>query len=164
MDIALRILHIVFGVYWAGVTAFDVFILEPRLRTLGSANRSRVFRALVPIMSPSLGLSAVIILGTGIAMTFRMRGSLEGIFATGWGWAMLVAFVATVSAFIVAGVFSLPATIRLKRLERSMEGREPNPDELRQLEQIMDSTRTMERILFVLIFIGLVAMPVARFV
>ena len=115
-------------------------------------------------MSPSLGLSAVIILGTGIAMAFRMRGSLEGIFATGWGWAMLVAFVATVSAFIVAGVFSLPATIRLKRLERSMEGREPNADELRQLEQIMDSTRTMERILFVLIFIGLVAMPVARFV
>jgi uncharacterized membrane protein len=31
MDVALRILHILFGVYWVGSDAFITFLLLPRL-------------------------------------------------------------------------------------------------------------------------------------
>ncbi len=33
--VVLRILHIVFGVFWVGSAFFLVLILEPRLRALG---------------------------------------------------------------------------------------------------------------------------------
>ena len=164
MDSALRILHIVFGVYWAGATFFDVFILEPRLRALGPAHLSRVYRVLLPIMSPTLGGSCFIILGTGIAMALRLRGgSIDTYLTTGWGLAMLVAFVAVVAAIIWAGIH-LPVGSHLKRLENTMKGCEPNADEARQLEEVMNRARTLERVQSVLILIALVAMPVSRFV
>ena len=165
MDPLLRILHIVFGVFWVGASVFVLFFLEPRLRTLGSAIESRVMRALVTYVSPAFGLSGIIILGTGVAMALRLRGgSLDTYLTTGWGFAMLVGFVATVAALVVGFGLSFPHGLRLMRLERSMEGRDPSADEARQLEEIFARIRMVERINIVLILIALVAMPIARFV
>ena len=35
--VILRLLHILFGVFWTGTALFMAVILEPRLRALGSA-------------------------------------------------------------------------------------------------------------------------------
>jgi len=165
MDIALRILHIVFGTFWVGASILSLFFLEPRFRSISSAFESRAMRAILPVVSPAFGLSSLVILGTGIAMAIRLRGSdLSIILATGWGIAMLIAFIATVAAIVVGFGFSAPKGMRLIKLERKMKGREPNTDEAHEIERILDNVQIVERINIVLIMIALISMPVARFV
>ena len=164
MDITLRILHIIFGVYVGGMYIFNTLILLPRLHALGSNIERPVLRSVLSVVSPVGAISVLILLGTGIAMAFRMRGSLEGIFATGWGWAILIGFIAVVIATVLGFALLMPMGLRMDKIYRNIGGREPNTDEALQLDEIIARLRTIERVNFVLIMIALVSMPVARFV
>lgn len=165
MDAAMRIMHIFFGVFWVGASILFLFFIEPRLRTLGHDIESRFMRALIPLISPVFGLSSFIIVGTGIVMVLRMRGGDLGmILATGWGIAILVGFIATVVAIIVGFGFSMPKGFRLKKLESNMEGRNPNENEQREIEEIFTRIRLVERVNIVLILVALFSMTVSRFV
>lgn len=165
MDAALRILHIVFGVYLAGASIFILFILEPRVKSLGTGVWHRVLRMIEAPASASLGLSILIVLVTGIAMIIRWRGSdLSSILSTGWGIAMLIGFIATVAAMVVGFGLSFPQGIRLIKMERSIKGRDPNPAETHEMERIFTRLELVERINIMLIMIALISMPVARFV
>ena len=165
MDATLRLLHIFFGVFWVGASILFLFFIEPRLRTLGHDTESRVMRALIPLVSPAFGLSSLILVGTGIVMTLRMRGSDLGvILATGWGIAILVGFIATMAAIIVGFGFSMPKGFRLKKLESNMKGRNPKKDEQGEIEEIFARIRLVERVNIVLILVALFSMTVARFV
>lgn len=164
MDAALRILHIIFGVYMVGTSIFILFILEPRVKSLGKGTWQHVLRAVEAPASASLGVSVLIILGTGITMTIRLRGyDLGIILATGWGIAILVGFIATVAALVVGFGFSVPKGMQLMKMEHYMKGRDPNPNEARELDKIVDRLELVERINIVLIMIALISMPLARF-
>ena len=63
--VILRLLHIVFGVFWAGSAIFFAFILQPRLRALGPDIQTRVMGALIPVMGPALITSAVVTIAAG---------------------------------------------------------------------------------------------------
>ena len=52
--IALRIIHVVAGVFWAGSAFFMVMILEPRLRALGPQYQGPVMGAIAPVIPPIL--------------------------------------------------------------------------------------------------------------
>ena len=55
--VVLRIVHIVFGMFWAGTAVFLAVILDPRLRSLGPEVQRPVMGAIAPIMGPALGIS-----------------------------------------------------------------------------------------------------------
>ncbi len=161
--IALRILHIVFGVFWVGSLFFNVLILEPRLRTLGPATQNPVMGALMPVMIPFMITSAIVSAGSGIAMTLILRsGALNTLFTTGWGWAIFIGFIATAAAFIVGFGLMIPAGRRLGALAGSIQGRPPKPEEAQQLGRLSARIQTMSRINFAFLLIVVVAMSVAR--
>ncbi len=165
MDIALRIIHIVFSVFWAGTVIFATLILIPQLRALGPAIERPTMKALLRITSPTMMVSSLIVLGTGIAIALRMHGgSLDTFLTTGWGLAMFTGFIAVVIAVIIGFGVMAPAGFRMEKLGRSIEGRDPTPDEAQQLDRLNARVRIGDRINFVLILIALVAMPVSRFV
>ncbi len=167
MDIiaVLRIIHVVFGIYVAGSYLFMVPILEPRLKRLGPAIQSSVMRALMPILTPINGISFIIIIGTGVAMTLIMRsGALNTLFVTAWGWAVIIGLVATVAAGVVGFGILMPTGFRMDKLGRSIEGRAPNPDEGKQLHQLSARVETLSRINLVLIVIALATMVASRYV
>ena len=98
--VIVRVVHIGFGVFWAGSALFMAIILEPRLRALGPAIQRPVMAALVPVMGPAMAISAIITMGAGVYLVIRLRGSrLDEFFDTGWGWAIFIGFVASVAAF-----------------------------------------------------------------
>ena len=66
--VALRIVHILAGVFWAGSAIFLALILQPRLRTLGPEIQGKVMAALIPVMGPALISSAVITIAAGITL------------------------------------------------------------------------------------------------
>ncbi|MFQ6121697.1 MAG: hypothetical protein ACE5LA_01380 [Dehalococcoidales bacterium] len=160
----LRILHVIFGIYVAGSYLFIVPILEPKLKRLGPPIQSPVMRSLMPILLPINGISFIILIGTGVAMTLIMRsGALNTLFVTGWGWAMIIGLVATVAAGVVGFGFIAPTGLRMDRLGRSIEERAPNPDEGQQLHQLSARVETLSRVNFVLIIIALATMIASRY-
>lgn len=82
----LRIVHILSGVFVAGYYFLMVPIVMPRLKRLGPAIQGPVMQALMPILTPVMATSVILLLGTGIAMTLILRqGALDTLFTTGWG-------------------------------------------------------------------------------
>ncbi len=163
--VVLRVVHVVFGIYIAGSYLFMVPILEPRLKRLGPAIQGPVMRALMPILTPINGISFIVIIGTGVAMTLIMRsGALNTLFVTAWGWAMSIGLVATVAVMIVGFGFLMPRGIRMDRLGRSIEGRAPTPDEGKQLERLSAQVEALSRANLVLIVIALATMVASRYV
>ncbi len=161
----LRIVHVIFGIYVAGSYLFMVPILEPRLKRLGPAIQSPVMRALMPILTPINGISFIVIMGTGVAMTLIMRsGALNTLFVTAWGWAIIIGCAVTVAAAVVGFGFLMPRGMRMDKLGRSIEGRAPNPDEGKQLHQLSARVETLSRINLVLIVIALASMIASRYI
>ena len=162
--IILRLLHIVFGVFWAGSAIFFAFILQPRLRTLDPAVQRPVMGALVPVMGPALIGSAVITILAGITLALRLRwGHLDTFLSTGWGWAILIGFVVSIGA-LSSGVTTIVKANRMLSLGRSIGGRPPTPEEANELQGISARLPRMARTTAILVLIAVGAMAAARFV
>ena len=163
--ISMRILHIVFSVFWVGAAFFMVAILTPRLRVLGPPIQGPVMKAVMPVMIPYMVLSAVITALTGVVLTLVMRwGMLATIFTTGWGWSMIIGFVTSLTAAIIALGIVVPMGRRQAALAGSIEGRPPNPEEMQQLGKLGATIGKLSFINFVLLIIATITMAIARFV
>ena len=163
-DVILRILHIVFGVFWAGSAIFLATMLEPRLRALGPAVQGPVMRALIPVMVPAILFSATITIAAGITLALRLRWDhLNRFLDTGWGWAILIGFVASMIAYAV-GMMIATAGRRMAALGASIEGRPPTPEEGGQLQALGSRLTLYGRSNAVLVVIAVGSMASARFV
>jgi len=164
MDAALRILHVVFGIFWVGTVIFATFILLPQLKKLGPGIERPALKAILRVTSPTMMVSSLIVLGTGIAMVVRARLPVNTFFSTGWGLAMFIAFIAIVIAIIVGFSVLAPSGARMEKLGRSIEGRQPTEDENAQMERLTRRITTADRFNFVLIIIAMITMPLSRFI
>ena len=159
----LRILHILFGVYWVGSDVFLTFILLPRLKTLGPAIERPVMKSLLRVLPPVTMVSSIITVVAGVLLIGTMKG-WSVLFATGWGWAIFIGLVLTGLAVIVGFGALPPLTMRYEKLYRTIEGRDPTPDESRQLDSLTRRLTVLARINSVLLLIVVVTMVIARFV
>jgi len=164
MYTTLRLLHIVFSVYLAGSVTFMVLVLGPRLKRLGPTIQGPIMGALSPMMTALNGISFIIIVATGIPMTFMARGSSLGdLVSTGWGWDILIGIIATIVAAIVGFGLIVPTGIRQGKLGASIAGRAPTPEEGQQLQVLSVKLEKLGRINFTLIAIALATMVIARY-
>ena len=160
--VIVRIIHIGFGMFWAGSALFLAFVLEPSLRTLGPTIQRPVMGALSRLIGPLLGGSGVITIAAGTYLALRLRwGHLDTFFDTGWGWAILLGFVLAIAAMATGGMTGLQVA-RMDRIGREMEGRPPNPEELAKIQRISTRLRRLGRTTATLLLIVVVAMASAR--
>lgn len=162
--VTLRILHIVFGTFWAGTIIFSTLILEPALKRLGPGIQNPVMKTLMPALTPAMMLSSLVVLGSGVAMTLIMRwGALDLLLASAWGWAMLAGFAATLAAIVIGFGVMAPSGMQIEKLAKSFEGRAPTPDEAHKLQGLNARIETLSRVDFVLILFAVGAMAAARY-
>ena len=160
----LRVLHIVFGVFWAGSAIFFAAILQPRLHTLEPAVRLRVLGALIPVMGPVLISSAVVTILAGTALALRMRwGNLDAFVETGWGIVMLIGFAASVGA-ITSGITMIRRAGRMVRLGDSVIDGSASPEVAEEVRSIGARLPRLARSTAVMVLVAVVTMAVARFV
>jgi hypothetical protein len=165
MDAALRIAHIIFGVFWGGLYIFNTFFLMPKLHGLEAKIRRSFLKSLLSTLSPVAAVSVLIIIGTGTAMTFRFRGGdISTLLTTGWGVSIFIGFVATVIATIIGFSMLMPMGLRIEKIYRTIGKDEPNAEQASELDDIITRLEKIERFNFILVMIALVSMPVARFV
>ncbi|MBI2857418.1 MAG: hypothetical protein HYX95_03775 [Chloroflexi bacterium] len=160
----LRIFHVIFGIFVAGTYLFMVLILEPRLKRLGPAVEGPLMSSLAPVLTPVMGVSFIMLLGTGIAMTLILRsGTLNTVFTTGWGWGVIIGLIATLGSVVVGFGMLTPTGIRLSKLGGSIKGRPPTPQEGQQMGQLSSRITTLTRWNFTLIMLATAAMIAARY-
>ena len=164
MYTTLRLLHVVFSVYLAGSVTFMVLVLGPRLKRLGPTIQGPVMSTLMPAMVALNVISFIVIVATGIPMTFMARGSsLVDLVTTGWGWDIIVGIIATIIAAIVGFGLIVPTGIRQGKLGASIAGRAPTPEEGQQLKGLSTKLEKLTRINFTLVAIALATMVIARY-
>ena len=162
--VILRMLHIVFGVFWAGSAIFFAAILQPRLQKLGPAIQGPVMAALIPVMGPALIGSAVITIVAGSALAIRLRwGHLDTFLSTGWGWAILLGFVVSIGA-ISTGITTIVLANRMINLGKSVGESGPTPEQAAQLQRIASRLPRLARSTALMVLIAIGTMASARFV
>ncbi len=164
MYTTLRLIHVIAGIFVGGTYLFLVPILEPRLRRLGPAIQGPVISALMPILTPVMGLSFIVLFGTGTAMTLLIRqGNLSQLVTTAWGWVIFLGIIATIAICIVGFGIITPTGIRMEKLGRSIEGRAPTPEEGQRLHQLSLRIEKLSRINFIFVVIALATMVISRY-
>ncbi len=162
--ITLRILHIVFGVFWAGSAMFFAVILQPRLHTLEPAIRLRVLGALLPVMGPVLIGSAVVTILVGSGLALRMRwGNLDMFVETGWGIAILIGFAASIGA-ISSGITMIRRAQRMVRLGGAVIDGSASPEVAEEVGRIGARLPRLARGTALMVLVATGAMAAARFV
>ena len=160
--IALRLIHITFGVFWAGSAIFFAVILQPRLETLEPAVRGQVMAALVPVMGPALIGSAVITIAAGLTLALRLHwGNLEIYMDTAWGRAIFVGFVASIGA-ISTGVITVINANRMIRLSRAVATGSASPEDAGQMQRIGARLPRLARGTAVMVLVAIGAMASAE--
>ena len=161
----MRILHIIFGVYVGGMYIFVTLLLLPRLHGLGSKIERSVIRSVMGVASPVNAVSLIVIIGTGVVMTFQLQGGdISKLLTTGWGVTIFIGALAAIVATLIGFILLMPMGLRMDKLYRSIGQGEPNAEQANELDDIITRLRKIERVNFVLMMIALISMPVARFV
>lgn len=162
--VVLRLLHIIFGALWVGTILFMVLFLRPRLRSLGAEANRKLTNAIERAVDKSTGISGTITVIAGITLALRLRwGHLDTFFNTGWGYAILIGFIAAIAAFVAGGMSTgIPAKATLIIDEMQVDS--SNDEQSILLKDLDSRLIVLERLhaLFVLIAVG--SMASARFV
>ena len=160
--VVARLLHIVFGVFWAGSAMFMAVILEPRLRALGPTIQGPVMAALTPILVPVMLISATITIVSGGYLTEKLWVDLDFFFDSGWGRAMIIGIVATAIAF-ASGITTSFQGKKMIRMGATIQGRPPTPEEIGALTKQGALLRLLGRTTAVFTLIAVGTMASARF-
>jgi hypothetical protein len=160
--VVARLLHIVFGGFWAGSAMFMAVILEPRLRALGPAIQGPVMAALTPVLIPVMLISATITIVSGGYLTEKLWVDVDFFFDSGWGRAIFIGLIATAVAY-ASGVTTSFQGKKMIRMGAAIQGRPPTPEELGSLTKQGALLRLLGRITAVFTLIAVGTMASARF-
>ncbi len=157
-------MHIVSGVIWAGVSLFLAFILEPRLRALGPAMQQTVMRSIAGAIGVTFASAGTVNIVSGIVLIFVLRGnSLDTLHETGWGQAMGLGLITTVAAYVL-NLTTIPTNIRMRKMGKTIQGRQPTAEEMGKIQALSSRLRTSGQVTAILLLIAVGTMAAARFV
>lgn len=165
--IVLRIVHIVFGVFWAGGVLFMNFLVGPSIaaagpegfRVMQELNKRKYFHYI-------LGSAALTIL-SGLDLVRRDSGNFSsGWFKSSFGMGISTGMVAAIIAFLIGAFAIQPAMKRLGGLGAQMMQAAPEarPAFMTQIEAARARLIAFGMVATIFIVIAVVAMAAARYI
>jgi uncharacterized membrane protein len=118
---ALRVIHVLGGIFWVGSALFTTFFLVPALATSG-VNGGQVFAALQKRRLPRvLPLVAILTIASGLRlMSLASGGSMAAYLTTPSGRTFAASGAAAIVAFVLSLLISRPAAVRSATLGASL--------------------------------------------
>ncbi len=159
----LRLVHIVAGVFWAGSAWFAAFVVIPTARGAGGEGR-RFMERLTRRLGPILGAAMLLTVIPGILLYGRMQVLLGRAWATSpSGRALGAGALAALLAVAVGFVVNAPAGVRLARLQRSLQGREPQDADALKVTALETRIARGTQAAAALLLVATGAMAIARY-
>ena len=168
MLILLRLIHILFGVFWAGTAMFNAIFLIPAVRALGPAGgpvmQEIAGKRKLPVYFLVAGLLTVL---SGFGLYWHdSQGFTNGFMRSAGGMTFGIGAVLALIA-VLLGIFVVtPAAIRTGKLgaEIAAGGRPPAPEQAAEMQGLQVKLGKMAMVAAGLLTLTTIAMAVGRYV
>lgn len=164
--IVLRIIHIFAGVFWVGFAAFNVFFLQPSVRTLGPDGQ-KVMQHLTQKtrLLATVYIAATLNVIAGLLMYWILSGFRLSFMTSGYGLALTIGGIAGIIAWflaliVVRGIFNQMQAVGK---EIQAQGRPPSPEQGATLQALVVRLGRVGQIGLAWLAISLLGMAVARY-
>ena len=165
--ILLRLIHILFGVFWVGTAIFVNLFLFPALKgdpaTMGKVAGTLTARGMHKWMS----IAAVLTLLSGFWLVWIMSGGDLGTYARGAGRVFTMAGGMGLLAFLLGLLFARPAGLKAGAIGQALAAATDPAEKTRLLGEmaaIQKKTALITMSVVVLLLIAVAGMAVARYV
>ena len=168
MMIVLRIIHILFGVFWAGGAFVAAMFLVPSVRAAGPAGGA-VMRQLMevrkfPIYAIVFGLLTVL---SGLWMYFHDNSISNGTFAKSRaGMTYGIGAIAAILTLVVGATIMGPTGAKMAKLmgEIAAQGTPPSPQQQEMIKGLQARLGLGTRLASALLGITVITMAIGRYV
>ena len=168
MLILLRLIHILFGVFWAGTAMFNAIFLIPAVRALGPAGgpvmQEIAGKRKLPVYFLVAGLLTVL---SGFGLYWHdSQGFTNGFMRSAGGMTFGIGAVLALIA-VLLGIFVVtPAAIRAGKLgaEIAAGKKPPTPEQAAEMQRLQAKLGTMAFVAAGLLTLTTIAMAVGRYV
>lgn len=168
MLILLRLIHILFGVFWAGTAMFNAIFLIPAVRALGPAGgpvmQEIAGKRKLPVYFLVSGLLTVL---SGFGLYWHdSQGFTNGFMRSAGGMTFGIGAVLALIA-VLLGIFVVtPAAMRTGKLGAAIAagGKPPTPEQAAEMQQLQAKLGKMAVVAAALLTLTTIAMAVGRYV
>lgn len=166
--ITLRLIHILFGVLWAGWTFSMALFIEPAGRMAGPASGPfmQALAGRTPLIKYMLA-SPLLVVSSGLWLLWIVSGGFDvDWMVTTHGAVLMIGSISGLSAFVFGFLVMRPASQRMSALaaEIGTTGGSPTPDQILELSDVRERLGKGGRIAAGLLLVAVVVMAVTRYV
>lgn len=167
MMIALRLLHVITGVFWAGAVFFAVSFLFPSIRDAGPGGNA-VARQLIGVRQypKKIFIIALIAVISGFALYAQNVSMSDGAFARSRaGMVYGLGGVAAVLTLVAGMVIMTPTSTKMGALGAAIQagGGTPSPEQAAEMARLQAKMTMGSRIAATLLLVVVITMAIARY-
>lgn len=165
--IALRLIHILGGVYWVGATFLLAGFIEPTVRAT-SPESAKFMQHLVGKTKhvTMMSISAIATVGAGALLYWRVSSGLHGDWiSSGTGIGLTVGAIAAWIAFVIGFVVMGRSSNKLGAISKQIQtqGSPPSQEQMAEIQELQAKLRTGGRVNAVFMAIAVAGMSVAQY-
>jgi uncharacterized membrane protein len=163
--IALRLIHVLAGIFWVGSGLFTAFFLAPALKTAGPAAAGAVMTGLQKrSLYTVLPVSAVLTMLSGIRLMMIVSAGNAHWFQHRSGHTYSVSAAMGILAFILSMVVARPAAVKMGKLGQAAASDGASKQALAAEMQSLQRRMTMSTMVaVVLLILAAAGMAIARY-
>lgn len=167
--VALRLVHILGGIFWVGTGLFSVLFLMPALTQAGPAAGPVMAALQQRKLYTALPVAAMLTILSGVRLMWIMSaGFSAAYFATPMGHTFAAAGLAGIAAFVLALSVARPAAMQMGKLGAMLANSAGAPDGERQriageLERVRRRMIWANMVAVTLVVVAAAGMAVARY-
>jgi hypothetical protein len=165
--LVLRLLHIGFGIFWAGAAIYLAFFIDPAVKALGTDGTKFMQQLVRTNRFPVVMLfSALITVTAGVLLIWRLSGGLQTQWlSTRYGTVLTTGGALAIIAFIIGFTVSRPASMSIAKIGKAIAaaGGPPFPAQIEELKMLGNRISVATRIIAVLLILAVVGMSVFRY-
>jgi len=165
--IILRILHIGFGVFWAGTVIFFAFFLAPAIKATGPEG-GKVIQQLGKSKYPIvIMIAALITITAGILLIGKLSNGFQSSwFTTTYSKVLTTGGALSIIAFILGFTINRPVAARINKIGNDIAkaGGPPTNEQMQQLMRLRKKLFTTTNYIAALLILTVIAMSIFRYV
>jgi uncharacterized membrane protein len=161
----LRLVHIVFGVFWVGAVLFATFVLMPSMKASGPSGiviMKELGRRRMPMIMMG---SAILTVGAGIWMMILFASGAPGWMSTTTGRTFSMGGALAILSLVIGMIVNAPAARRMGAIGEAVgrRGGPPTAEEAQELARLQARMGTAGVVVAILLLLATAAMAVARY-
>ncbi len=166
--VLLRLIHIFFGIVWAGANFMMVLFIMPSAKKLGPDGGKFMQQLARTNNFPlAINIAAILTILSGALIFWRGSGGMNLVWLkSGYGICLSIGSILALSAYIVGFFVQRPSALGMAALGKKISSTEgpPSADQMDNMTLLQRKLERAARTTAVLIALSVISMPIAKFI